>query len=121
MSDCGTTRSEAAYAEGSPFRPAEQEPLLNRAIPVSGELGRHRALTAQRDVRAGVTVAALAVPSAMAYGELAANASYVKGRVREAVRGSPPPVNCVLFDMEALTHVDATGLDALRDIVRDLR
>jgi SulP family sulfate permease len=71
MSDAGTTRSEAAYAEGSPFRPAEPEPFLNRAIPVSGELGRYRAPTAQRDVLAGVTVAALAVPSAMAYGELA--------------------------------------------------
>jgi high affinity sulfate transporter 1 len=71
MSDRGTTRSEAAYAEGSPFRPAEQEPLLNRAIPVSGELGRYRAPTARRDTLAGVTVAALAVPSAMAYGELA--------------------------------------------------
>lgn len=71
MSDRGTTRSEAAYAEGSPFRPAEQEPLLNRAIPVSGELGRYRAPTARRDTLAGVTVAALAVPSAMAYAELA--------------------------------------------------
>jgi sulfate permease, SulP family len=49
-----------------------------------------------------------------------ANASYVKGRIREAVRGSPPPVNCVVFDM-AVTHVDATGLEALRDIARDLR
>ena len=71
MSDPGPTRSEAAYAEGSPFKPAAQEPLLNRAIPVSGELGRYRAPTAQRDVLAGITVAALAVPSAMAYGELA--------------------------------------------------
>lgn len=50
-----------------------------------------------------------------------ANAGYVKGRIREAVRGSPPPVNCLVFDAEAVTHVDATGLEALRDIVRDLR
>jgi SulP family sulfate permease len=71
MNDPRTTRSEAAHVEGSPFKPARQEPLLNRAIPVTGELGRYRAPTAQRDVLAGITVAALAVPSAMAYGELA--------------------------------------------------
>jgi SulP family sulfate permease len=50
-----------------------------------------------------------------------ANAGYVKGRIREAVRGAPPPVNCVVFDAEAVTHVDATGLAALQDIARDLR
>lgn len=71
MSDPGTRESEPAYAQGSPFKPAEPESLLSRAIPVSGELGRYRAPTAQRDVLAGITVAALAVPSAMAYGELA--------------------------------------------------
>jgi sulfate permease, SulP family len=50
-----------------------------------------------------------------------ANAGYVKGRIREAVRGALPPVNCVVFDAEAVTHVDATGLAALQDIARDLR
>ena len=60
-----------AYAETSPFQAAKPEPLLNRAIPVSAELPRYRAPSARRDVVAGVTVAALAVPAAMAYAEVA--------------------------------------------------
>ncbi len=40
-------------------------------IPVAGELPRYRFPGARRDLLAGVTVAALAVPSAMAYAELA--------------------------------------------------
>jgi SulP family sulfate permease len=55
----------------SPFRPAKRQPFLTRALPVTAELPRYRPPTAQRDVLAGVTVAALALPSAMAYAELA--------------------------------------------------
>jgi hypothetical protein len=55
----------------SPVRRARPDPLLERAVPVSAELRRYRPPTARRDVLAGVTVAALALPSAMAYGELA--------------------------------------------------
>ena len=62
---------EDAYGEVSPFRPAKPEPLLTRAIPVSGELPRYRVSRARRDLVAGVTVAALALPSAMAYAEVA--------------------------------------------------
>ena len=47
------------------------EPLLTRAIPVAGQLSGYRAPSARRDLVAGVTVAALAMPSAMAYAELA--------------------------------------------------
>jgi SulP family sulfate permease len=50
-----------------------------------------------------------------------ANASYVKGRVREAIHGAPTPVRWLVFDAEALTHVDATGVDALKTLVRSLR
>jgi sulfate permease, SulP family len=60
-----------AYPGGSPFQPAEKPPLLERALPVSEELPRYRSGHARRDLLAGVTVAALALPSAMAYGELA--------------------------------------------------
>jgi len=49
-----------------------------------------------------------------------ANASYVKGRVREAVHGAPTPVRWFVFDAEALTHVDATGVDALTTLIRSL-
>jgi SulP family sulfate permease len=60
-----------AYPGGSPFRPAEQPPLLQRVVPVSRELTRYQPGHGRRDVLAGITVAALALPSAMAYAELA--------------------------------------------------
>ena len=60
----------AAYPE-SPFRPARKPPLLARTVPVSSELADYGPHAARRDVLAGVTVAALALPAAMAYGELA--------------------------------------------------
>ena len=47
-----------------------------------------------------------------------ANARYVKGRIREAVRGAPEPVSWLVFDAEAMTHVDATGVEALQDLDR---
>ena len=50
-----------------------------------------------------------------------ANASYVKGRIREAVDGAPTPVRWLVFDAEALSHVDATGADALERIYYSLR
>src|SRR4051794_28525304 len=54
----------------SPFEPAPRQPLLQQAVPVSRQL-RHYRSKAPRDVVAGVTIAALAVPAAMAYAELA--------------------------------------------------
>jgi sulfate permease, SulP family len=59
------------YDQRAPFRPARQEPLLTRAIPVTAQLPRYRGPSARRDAVAGVTVAALAIPSAMAYAEVA--------------------------------------------------
>jgi MFS superfamily sulfate permease-like transporter len=50
-----------------------------------------------------------------------ANARYFKGRVREAVRAAPAPVRWLVLDAEAITHADATGLDALLDVTKDLR
>ena len=55
----------------SPFLAAPREPLLTRAIPLAGQLPRYRGPSARRDLVAGVTVAALALPSAMAYAEVA--------------------------------------------------
>jgi SulP family sulfate permease len=55
----------------APFRAAKPEPLLTRAVPVSSDVSRYRPRTARRDLLAGVTVAALAIPSAMAYAEVA--------------------------------------------------
>jgi SulP family sulfate permease len=62
---------EADYGERSPFRSAGKESLLKRASPITGELARYRPPSARRDAVAGLTVAALAIPSAMAYAEVA--------------------------------------------------
>ena len=71
----GTSGSEEraadAYQEASPFQPAAQKALVHRVIPVSAELSGYGGGTLRRDLLAGVTVAALALPSAMAYAELA--------------------------------------------------
>jgi SulP family sulfate permease len=50
-----------------------------------------------------------------------ANAGYVKGRVREALRGAPTPPRWLVFNAEAVAHVDAAGLEALRELTEDLR
>ncbi len=55
----------------SPFRPAAAEPVLEGTFPILGQLRRYRAAYARRDVPAGLTVAALALPSGLAYAELA--------------------------------------------------
>jgi SulP family sulfate permease len=62
---------EGPYAGESPFETARPGPLLERAVPVAADLPQYRPHTAQGDLAAGLTVAALAVPSAMAYAELA--------------------------------------------------
>src|SRR6266487_3959342 len=63
--------SQEEYGDGSPFRPAAKDSLLERTVPLSHDVPRYRPHTARRDAVAGLTVAALAVPSAMAYAELA--------------------------------------------------
>jgi high affinity sulfate transporter 1 len=62
---------KTSYGQTATFRPAKREPLLVRTIPVSEEVPRYRIPSARRDLIAGLTVAALALPSAMAYGQLA--------------------------------------------------
>lgn len=55
----------------SPFRGRPKDPLLQRALPVSARLPGYRPRTGRRDLLAGLTVAALALPSGMAYAEVA--------------------------------------------------
>jgi SulP family sulfate permease len=50
-----------------------------------------------------------------------ANAHYTRGRVKEAVNASPTEVRWLIFDGEAMTHIDVTGLEELRALARDLR
>jgi SulP family sulfate permease len=49
-----------------------------------------------------------------------ANAAYVSGRVREAIDGAPTPVRWFVFDAEALSHIDATGVDMLKALIASL-
>ena len=55
----------------SPFAPAAEEPLLARVFPLTKRLSGYGADAGRRDLVAGLTVAALALPSGMAYAELA--------------------------------------------------
>jgi high affinity sulfate transporter 1 len=64
-------RARDAYGDRSPFVPRARRPLIQRAVPVSRELPAYKGPTLRRDLVAGVTVAALAIPSGMAYAELA--------------------------------------------------
>jgi MFS superfamily sulfate permease-like transporter len=49
-----------------------------------------------------------------------ANARYFKARVREAVRAAPTPTSWLVFDAEAMTHADSTGVEAFQGLVDDL-
>src|SRR5262245_5651033 len=62
---------DSAQYAGTPFREQPREPFLTRMMPFTRHLRSYRAATARRDLLAGLTVAALALPSAMAYAEVA--------------------------------------------------
>lgn len=57
----GQTR-DAYRGEASPFGSRSKRSLLYRISPVSEDLSHYRGRTFRRDLVAGVTVAALAVP-----------------------------------------------------------
>jgi high affinity sulfate transporter 1 len=57
--------------EVSPFKPRQRPSVSARTFPVSTELAGYPRRSGRRDAVAGITVAALAIPSAMAYAELA--------------------------------------------------
>src|SRR5689334_11530066 len=70
----GVERDRSAASAGepaSPFRARAEVPLLERTIPVSGDLRRYDRPSLQRDVVAGLTVAALALPSSAAFAQVA--------------------------------------------------
>jgi high affinity sulfate transporter 1 len=50
-----------------------------------------------------------------------ANAAWMKQRLGEAIAGAPYPVHWVVFNAEAVTHIDSTGAAMLEDVVEDLR
>jgi MFS superfamily sulfate permease-like transporter len=63
-------------------------PLLAGLVPVSERLRGYRGDTLRRDLLAGVTVAALALPAAMAHGELAGLTDHLYPTVRAAVQAA---------------------------------
>src|SRR6202046_5841509 len=67
----GAGRSPYGPDEASPFQADRTKPLVNRVFPVTEALPRYRERSLRRALIAGVTVAALALPSAMAYAQLA--------------------------------------------------
>jgi SulP family sulfate permease len=93
------------------------------ATPHDAVLGWVERLGRYADVRLHPT--ARIVPGVLVYrlddGLFFANASYVRGRIREAVEGAPTPVRWLVFDAEALTRVDATGVAALNQTIDGLR
>jgi high affinity sulfate transporter 1 len=57
--------------ETSPFKPRRRPSIGARTFPVTAELDGYPKRDGKKDAIAGITVAALAIPSAMAYAELA--------------------------------------------------
>jgi sulfate permease, SulP family len=60
-----------AYRGRSPFASASKPPLLQRFVPLAASLKGYTGGRLRIDATAGLTVAALALPSGMAYAELA--------------------------------------------------
>ena len=68
--DGGPTRAGDAYGD-SPFVGRHRPRLLHRAIPVTAQMVGYQARSLIPDTVAGLTVAALAIPSAMGFAEVA--------------------------------------------------
>ena len=49
-----------------------------------------------------------------------ANSGYFRSRVREAVAGAPYDVTAVVLDAEAVTSLDTSGAQALREVIDEL-
>ncbi len=67
----GANSSPYDEGEASPFQPEQAKPFVKRIFPVTQTLTRYPQRSLKRDAIAGVTVAALALPSGMAYAQLA--------------------------------------------------
>ncbi|HJY46438.1 MAG TPA: SulP family inorganic anion transporter [Propionibacteriaceae bacterium] len=93
------------------------------ATPHDAVLGWVERLNRYADVR--LHPSAKVVPGVLVYRLddrlFFANAHYVKGRIREAVAGAPARVHWLVFDAEALNHVDATGVRTLTELIESLR
>lgn len=66
-----TERSASYREDESPFRSPGRGSILHRLSPLSEQLPGYHPKTFRRDVMAGITVAAIAIPSGIAYAGLA--------------------------------------------------
>jgi len=71
MSDVTDGVDDRYDPEISPFKPRQRPSITARTFPVSTEIDGYPKRNGRQDAIAGITVAALAIPSAMAYAELA--------------------------------------------------
>jgi MFS superfamily sulfate permease-like transporter len=81
------------------------------------DLGRYADVAVHRSARVTAGVVVYRLDDRLFF----ANAGYFKGRVAEAVRGASSPTRCVVLDAEAMAHVDAAGVQALGELVAELR
>jgi MFS superfamily sulfate permease-like transporter len=79
-------------------------------------LGRWADVAAHRDARVTPGVVVYRLDDRLFF----ANATYVKARVLEALRGAPSTPRWLVFDAEAVAHIDAAGNDALADLIDQL-
>ncbi|HET9646885.1 MAG TPA: sulfate permease [Microlunatus sp.] len=97
--------------------------IRRSAKPHDAVLGRVERLDRYADVR--FHPSATVMPGVLVYRLddrlFFANVNYVQSRLREAIAGSPTPVHWLVFDAEGLSHVDATGVDFLTDLIKSLR
>ncbi len=97
--------------------------IRRSADPHDAVLGYVERMDRYADVR--VHPSARTVPGVLVYRLddrlFFANANYVEGRIREAVAGAPAPVHWLVFDAEALNHIDATGVRMLTEMIESLR
>ncbi len=49
-----------------------------------------------------------------------ANAHYFRARVEEAINANPTTVHAVVLDAEAVTHLDSSAAQVLREVIQDL-
>lgn len=78
----------------------------------SPRLGRYADVSVNRDARVVPGVVVYRLDDRLFF----ANADYFKGRVAEAVRAAPGETRAVVLDGEGLTHVDTSGIQALREV-----
>lgn len=83
----------------------------------SERLGRYADVSLHRDARLTPGIVIYRLDDRLFF----ANARYFRARVHEAIRAAPTPVSWLVFDAEAVTHADSTGLDALTTLANDLR